>query len=300
MWFRQVFLAFFAMVTICAAPVRAQPLMQWPDLLDRPRPHPTAHIAYGTEPDQAADLWLPEGHGPFPVVLMVHGGCWTARIAHLDIMNYIAEDLRQHGVAVWNIEYRMVDDPGGGYPGTFLDVAHAADKLREIAPAHSLRLNRVVAFGHSAGGHLALWVTARSRLPRASPLFMRNPLPISAVISSGGLPDLEADKAAGDDAACGPRVIDRLVGAPSTTHSHVYADTSVADLLPFSTRQEIVNGDSDGTAPPWLGQDYFRKAQAARANAAITILANTGHVELIAPDTPAWAQERALILRLLR
>src|SRR5271156_978677 len=88
---------------------RAAALMDWPDLLGRPMPAPTRHIAYGPGPMQFGELWLPAGKGPFPVVLMVHGGCWLSSVAKLSIMNWAAEDLRQRGVAVWNIEYRGVD-----------------------------------------------------------------------------------------------------------------------------------------------------------------------------------------------
>ena len=166
-------------------------LMVWPDLLERPRPRPSATIRYGADPLQVADLWLPAGAGPHPVVLMVHGGCWQTGIADRTIMNWIADDLRRRGIAVWNIDYRGVDRPGGGYPGTFEDAAAAADAIRGHAGDYNLDLSRVVATGHSAGGHLALWLAARRRLPEGSPLRTPDPLPIHEVISLGGLPDLE-------------------------------------------------------------------------------------------------------------
>ena len=153
----------------------AAKLMDWPDLLGRPLPAPSEKIAYGPGPMQFGELWIPEGKGPFPVVLMVHGGCWLSGVAKLSIMNYAADDLRRRGIAVWNIEYRGVDRPGGGYPGTFQDVAAGADALATIAPAHHLRLDRVVALGHSAGGHFVLWLAARPRLPAGSALQARAP-----------------------------------------------------------------------------------------------------------------------------
>src|SRR5688500_17760395 len=154
------------------------PLMAWPDLLERPRPAPTATLHYGEDPLQVADLWLPEGDGPHPTVLMVHGGCWQSDIADRSIMNWIADDLRRRGLAVWNIDYRGVDRAGGGYPGTFLDAAAAADALRDHASRYRLDLNRLVAAGHSAGGHLALWLAARPRLPHDSPLRTGDPIAI--------------------------------------------------------------------------------------------------------------------------
>ena len=127
----------------------AQALMTWADLTRAPAPHASQRVQYGEGSSQVAELWLPDGPGPHPVVLMIHGGCWQARIAGLHIMDYIADDLRRRGIAVWNIEYRGVDQPGGGYPGSFQDVASAADALRAAAAANHLDLRRVVASGRS-------------------------------------------------------------------------------------------------------------------------------------------------------
>ncbi len=157
--------------------------MKWPDLLGRPQPKPDSQVDYGGDPLQHVDVWLPKGKGPFPTVVMIHGGCWQTSIAKADIMNWIAADLRGRGIAVWNIDYRGVDRPGGGYPGTFTDVGAAIDTLKNAAPVFHLDLSRIVAVGHSAGGHLALWAAARDRLPGGSPLFARRPLPIAAVVS---------------------------------------------------------------------------------------------------------------------
>ena len=154
-----------------------QRLMVWDDLLGRPKVSPQQTIRWGQGATDVVDVWLPDGAGPFPVVLMVHGGCWQKSIADRTLMNWAAEDLRSHGLAVWNIEYRGVDEQGGGYPGTFLDVAHAADALRDHAAALNLDTKRVAAFGHSAGGHLVMWLAARANLPKSSPLYMDNPSP---------------------------------------------------------------------------------------------------------------------------
>src|SRR5688500_16375366 len=143
-------------------PIAANGLMAWSDLLERPRREPTATISYGEDSMQVVDLWRPDGAGPHPTVLMVHGGCWQTEIADRRIMNWIADDLRKRGIAVWNIDYRGVDRDGGGYPGTFLDAAAAADALRDAAPKYDLAISRLVAIGHSAGGHLALWLAARA------------------------------------------------------------------------------------------------------------------------------------------
>ncbi|HEV2363881.1 MAG TPA: alpha/beta hydrolase [Caulobacteraceae bacterium] len=282
-----------AMAMAGAAPPE---LMTWADLMSRPKPAPSERVRYGPGLRQFADLWLPAGKGPFPVVLMVHGGCWQSKIADLGIMDWIAGDLAARGIAVWNIEYRGGDEAGGGYPGTFRDVAAGADALRAVAPGR-LNIDHIVAFGHSAGGHLALWLAARPRLPRASPLFSPDPLPIAAVVSAGGLPDLEADRAA-KDTACGPGAVDSLVGAPGA-RPDVYADTSPARLLPLGVRQAIVNSQLDPIAPPWLGQDWAGKVRAAGDPVEVRVIPRSGHAELIAPGTAAWAAEVKIIEALL-
>lgn len=263
------------------APVAAVPeLMKWPDLLGRPRPAPSATISYGADPLQVVDLWLPRGRGPHPAVLMVHGGCWQTEIADRTIMNWIADDLRGRGMAVWNIDYRGVDRPGGGYPGTFLDAAAAADALRANAPRYNLDLSRLVAVGHSAGGHLALWLAARPRLPAGSALRTRDPLPIRTVVSLGGLPDLE-QAARPPGSGCGTEVIEKISGGR-------LAETSVPRLGPLGVRQVLVNGLQDRIIPTFYAADYAAAMRAKGDPVEVRMVDRTGHVELIAPETAAW------------
>jgi acetyl esterase/lipase len=269
-------------------------LMTFTELRARPLPKASARIPYGALPDQFVDLWLPAGSGPFPVVVMVHGGCWRSKIASLEIMNFAAEDLRQRGIAVWNIEYRGVDRDGGGYPGTFQDVAAGADALRGAARQYHLRLDRVVSVGHSAGGHLVLWLAARHRLAKTSPLHAASPLPLAAAISLGGLPDL---RAAHDEfkAGCGAEVVDALTGAPSAAHPDIYADTSPSALAPFGGRQILVSAALDPIAPPAVAAAYVAEVNQRGDRATATIIPDSGHAELIAPGSAAWTDEVAII-----
>ena len=266
-------------------------LMTWPDLLERPRPAPSATIAYGSDPLQVVDLWLPAGAGPHPVALMVHGGCWQTEIADRTIMNWIADDLRRRGIAVWNIDYRGVDRPGGGYPGTFQDAAAAADALRAHAARYHLDISRVVATGHSAGGHLALWLAARPRLPAGSPLRTDNPLPIAEVVSLGGLPDLE-EAAREPGSGCGTEVIARISGGR-------FAETSVPRLAPLGLPQVLINGRQDRIIPVAYAEGYARPMRAAGDDVRVRMLDATGHVELVAPETAAWAAAVAELRRAL-
>jgi acetyl esterase/lipase len=287
-------LLFAGVLCAAASAQAATKLMDWSDLLGRPAPKATARIAYGPDPLQVAELWRPDGKGPFPTVLMIHGGCWRSGVANLHIMDYAAEDLRRRGFAVWNIEYRGVDRPGGGYPGTFQDVNAAADALLAHARAYGLRTDRIVVLGHSAGGQLALWLAARPKLPAASPLKDGKRLPISWVVSLGGLPDLATAKE-----GCGEATVDRLL-AGSAARDRL-SDTSPADLLPLKTPSILIHGGLDDTAPPAQGKAYVARARAAGDILAWTYtVRGEGHVEEIAPGSKTWASVAASLESVFR
>lgn len=268
------------------------------DLLARPRQAADHRIAYGADLLQFGELWLPAGPGPHPVVLMIHGGCWRADLPGLELMDYASADLRAHGVAVWNIEYRRIGHAGGGYPGTFQDVAAAADHLRAIAAPHKLDLRRVIASGHSAGGHLAVWALARHRLPAGSPLRMGDPLPLAGAVSLAGIIDLAAYHADGPDACGGPGTIDALVGARARPEP-AYADTSPPWMLPIGKPQVIISGDLDPIVPSRFGAGYANAAKAAGDPAEQADIPDAGHFELIDPTAPAWTRIRAELLKML-
>lgn len=270
--------------------------MAWPDLTGRPRPDPDATFRYGDDLLQQVDLWLPAGAPPdagWPTVVMVHGGCWQSAIADRRLMDWAAADLRAAGIAVWNVDYRGVDRAGGGYPGTFRDAATAADLVRDHGAAHRLDLSRIVALGHSAGGHLALWLAARGRLRHDSAVAVPDPLPIAHVVCLGGLPDLaavERDPANG----CGTDVIARLVG----DRAERFADTSIPPLLPIGVPHDLIAARGDRIVPAYMADDHVAAARAA-GDAAALHRVDGGHVELIAPGSAAWACAVACVRRAL-
>ncbi|WP_158912957.1 S9 family peptidase [Caulobacter sp. S45] len=267
--------------------------MSWAELRSRPSPKPTRSIAYGGDPSQVADLWLPEGEGSHPVVVLIHGGCWQASVADRSYFNSAAEDLRRRGLAVWNIEYRGVDQPGGGYPGTFQDVAAAIDRLGVEAPKLHLSLKNLVVAGHSAGGHLALWVAARHRIAKSSPLHQAAPLRVSAVVDIAGIPNLETDT----HTACGGDGIKQLTGVPTEARPNVFSDTSPAHLLPLGVPQVVIHGAQDVTVAPAVGEAYVKAARAAGDHVAFHTPLGA-HVEEVAPGTAAWADVSATIIAL--
>jgi acetyl esterase/lipase len=255
------------------------------DYMAQPQVTADARIAYGADPAQVADLFLPKKPGRHRVVILIHGGCYLAEYQGLAQTSGIAADLAQRGYAVWNIEYRKLGEAGAGYPGTFLDVADAVDRLRTVAPKYSLDTKRVIAVGHSAGGHLALWAAARDKLPKSSPLWRADPLRIRAVVSLGGIGDLAGQKDifAG---ACGPEPIPRIIGLADRVEP--YADTSPAELLPTGARVVMISGELDHVMPPPTGRAYADRVRKAGDVAEAVAIPGASHFDVVIPTTDAW------------
>ena len=269
-------------------PVETRAPITFSQLLARPRATADQRIAYGPDPLQFGELWLPRGTGRHPVIVLIHGGCWRADLPGLELMDYMAADLRDRGYAVWNLEYRRIGHPGGGYPGTFQDVAAGIDHLRAVSSRRRLDLDRVAVSGHSAGGHLALWAAARDRLPPGSPLRTAQPLALRGVVSLAGIADLAAYRQTGPDACGGPSTIDRLVGLQETGGRDVLADTSPPALLPLGDRQIVISGAVDPIVPPDFGRDYALAASTSGDPAISVVLEGAGHFELIDPTSAVW------------
>ncbi|TAJ74284.1 MAG: alpha/beta hydrolase [Phenylobacterium sp.] len=255
------------------------------DYMSQPQAKADAHIAYGPAPAQAVELFLPKSAGPHPVVVLIHGGCYLAEYQGLPQTSGMAADLARRGYAVWNVEYRKLGEPGAGYPGTFLDVADAVDRIRAEAPRYGLDTKRVLAVGHSAGGHLALWAASRARLPKTSPLWRGDPLRIRTVVSLGGIGDLEGqgDIFAG---ACGPEPIPRIIGLAD--RADAYADTSPAELLPSGARVVMISGVLDHVMPPATGKAYTARVRKAGDQAEAIAIPGATHYDVVIPTTEAW------------
>lgn len=245
---------------------------------------------YGPAPPQFGELRLPAGRGPHPVAVVMHGGCWLSIYADLRNADALADALRDKGIATWNIEYRCVDQEGGGWPGTFLDAGSAVDHLRTLAADHRLDLGRVITIGHSAGGHLALWTAARRRLPRESPLWTADPLPLCGTVVLGGPGDLKAF-APQADAECRQGVVAELLGKPgvsSETLEARYRCGSPVKLLPLGVRQVMVSTEHDWVVPPELGAAYAEAARDAGDVIEHIIIQGAGHHEFMIPGSVTW------------
>jgi acetyl esterase/lipase len=250
----------------------------------RPQPPPPAPaIAYGEHPDQVANLHLPAGEGPFPVVVLVHGGFW--RIGwDRTLMTALARDLAERGVAAWNVEYRRLGQDGGGWPGTLLDVAAAVDHLAGVGKVDA---RRAIACGHSAGGHLALWLGGRHRLPAGAP--GADPVVrLRAVVGQAAVADLAGGWSRGF-------ARDRMAGLLGGTPGEVPDRYRVADpigLLPLGVPQVLVHGTADDDVLPEQSRAYVR---AAGSEAELIEFEDADHFDVIDPKHAAW---RAVVERL--
>ena len=234
-------------------------------LTDPPPPPADARLAYGPEPLQFGDLRLPESPSP-PLAVVLHGGYWKATY-NLIHTGHMCRALTEAGIATWNVEYRSVGVPGGGWPAAGEDVALAV----QFVCALPVDQTRIVLVGHSAGGQLALWAGKRAKLPVVALA------PVSDVRESA--------------ARTGPE------GAPAQfMPPEHFADGSPLELLPLGVPQIVIHGTEDDSVPYEMSERYV---EAARGEAALVTLEGTGHFEPIDPLASEWPQVRSAIERLL-
>lgn len=263
-----------------------------------PASPPDHTIAYGGDVNQFGQLFLPEGRGPFPVAVVIHGGCWK-KFADLKNTIPMSDALRKAGIATWNIEYRRVDSEGGGWPGTYLDVAAAIDHLRLIGPQYHLDLERVITVGHSAGGHLALWAAARHRLPKGSQLYVEQPLPVRGAVNLAGPGRLQSLSAEQQQKVCGSVPVTQLLGGEIDLVPQRVREGSPAEMLPLGVPQIMITGALDRLVPSALGEEYATLARKSGDEAKLTVIEGAGHFEVIAPGTGAWPSVEGAVLSLV-
>jgi acetyl esterase/lipase len=195
-------------------------------------------------------------------------------------MTALAHDLVRRGIAAWNVEYRGTGRDGGGWPETLLDVGRAIDHLAAI---EQVDRSRVVSCGHSAGGHLALWAAARTRLPLDSEL----PAPLvvpRAAVSLAGVCDLAA--AARD--GLGADAAQTLLGATPDEEPARYAQASPAALLPLAVPVLLVHGGNDSDVPVGQSRAFAGSAAAAGGRVELVELADADHFDVIDPAHAGW------------
>ena len=241
-----------------------------------------------------SELRVPTTRGPHPVVIIIHGGCWVTKFADTRYMRPMAEALRQAGFATYNIAYRRADQDGGAWPGTFLDVEAAAASLRDLAPRYALDLSRVIASGHSAGAHLALWLAAQPKVPSSSAIHAQSrPLPIRGVVALDGPGDLLPANQ-GITRICGEPVLEQLLASAPVENADRWRESSPATLLPLGVPQVMVRGGLDtrmATFGPREGTmtSYLERARAAGDSAWAVEADLTSHFAMLDPENAAFA-----------
>lgn len=270
-------------------------IVSWEQISDLPLPAADDRIQYGGNPLMFGDLRLPKGEGPHPLAVVIHGGCWRSEndIGHI---SHLSVALTRAGIATWTLEYRRVGNAGGGWPGTFEDVARGTDYVRRLAQQFPIDLKRVVLVGHSAGGHLALWLAARSNLLQQSSLFTSDPLRVRGVLSLAGITDLRTfGKGVG---YCNASVA-MLLGGGAEEVSDRYAQASPIELLPIGVPLRLLHGTLDTIVPVQQSRDFAQRARSKGDDAQAVTIEGAAHFDLIAPSSPAWKTVERTVSSLL-
>lgn len=281
-----------ASALVAAPPVPAQAgyanitdtqMMDW-----LPRTQPTARVRYANEsPLQFGDVRLPATPPPargYPVLIFIHGGGWLSDW-NKDYSDALVENLAGQGYATWSIEYRRLGNAGGGFPGTYLDVARAADFVEMLGRRYPLDLNRVIAVGHSAGGHLALWLAGRRHIPPSSEIATPKPLRIRGVVVVASVSSLEdALEKSGRTSTLAMLAADSVDEARRR-----YAEASPDRLLPLDARVRVIDGSKDAAWRIASNLSFVDRAKRAGDDADHVMLQGANHFDVVTPTGPAFA-----------
>ena len=217
---------------------------------------------YGELDDQIIEVWNPID-APRGVIFLLHGGFWQHEFdrAHLRPM---AQSLSANGFTVLLPEFRRVGD-GGGWPATFDDVFAAALVLNDESCVDL----PVIFVGHSAGGHLALWLAATSHRPR-----LVGVVPLAPV----------ADLRRAYELGLGDGAVGQLLAGAPTDYPDRYAAADPALLPTPHAPVRIVHGVSDSIVPSTISTGYAE----GRDGVSVELL-DVGHFELIDPQNNAFS-----------
>jgi acetyl esterase/lipase len=252
------------------------------DILKLPPPAADARLAYGSDPNQFGEVRLPSEKGPFPVVMNLHGGFWRAQY-DLSHAGHLCAALSQKGFATWNVEYRRVGNPGGGWPGSFEDIRNAYRFIPQLGKRYNLDASKVLVMGHSAGGQLALCLAAHEPA-------------LTRVLSLAGILDLtQAWQLHLSDNA----VVAFLGGTPSEVPEHYREADPMAGSIPRATTQWIIHGAGDDVVPSYFSRNYAEQKKGRGEDVHYLEIATAGHYDLIDPRSRAWPKVESTVLHMM-
>ena len=241
-------------------------------------------LQYGRDSNQFAELQFPSGEGPFPLLFVIHGGFWSAAY-DLQHISPLCTELTSCGIVTCSLEYRRVGQEGGGWPGTFLDIANGTEYFRQLLiQDRRVDMGRAAVMGYSAGGHLALWLGGSHRLPKSSALHVDQKPWLTAVISLAGVADLRNAW----DLRLGSGAVDSLIGGSPNQYPQRYSEGSPIELMPMGLRQVLIHGREDEIVPIIQSECFVQRAATVGDKASLVPLERVGHFELIDPKSKAW------------
>ncbi|HLJ85479.1 MAG TPA: alpha/beta hydrolase [Candidatus Angelobacter sp.] len=254
------------------------------DILEQKPPDPDLRVVYGSDPLQFMDVRVPPGKGPHPVVFFIHGGYWRSKY-DLTYAGHLCSALAKVGISTWNVEYRRVGDPGGGWPGTFEDIRAAYRSLRGHAKDSLTKYHfkNLCVAGHSAGGQLALCLAAFEPT-------------VKRVLSLAGVLDLKRgwDLHLSNDA-----VSQFLGGSPADVPDH-YREASPLERPIPKAIQKLIHGTTDDSVPYEMSHTYAQTKKKLGEKVELITLEKTGHFEIVDPGSAVWKKVQAEFLALVR
>jgi len=252
------------------------------DILTLSPPPADARLSYGTDLNQFGEIRLPKTKGRYPLVMNIHGGFWRAKydLAHA---GHLCAALTAKGFATWNIEYRRVGNPGGGWPGTFEDIRSAYRYLPQLAKQYDLDATKALVMGHSAGGQLALCLGAHE------PSLRR-------VLSLAGVVDLTQ---AWEQHLSNDAVVEFLGGKPKEVPEHYREADPMQFAIDHATTQWLIHGAGDDVVPPYFSRQYAEQKQKRGEDVHYLEISTAGHFDLIDPRSNAWPKVENTVVHLL-
>ncbi|MFJ6077370.1 alpha/beta hydrolase [Pseudarthrobacter sp. NPDC092419] len=239
--------------------------------------------SYGADPSQWGELFLPGTSENRGVAVVIHGGYWRSRYG-AELGEPLALDLARSGIPAWNLEYRRAGN-GGGWPATFQDILAGIGKLRDLADGHGLDLGRVVALGHSAGGHLAVWAAGQQA---------EHGVRLTGVVSQSGVLNL----ALAEELNLSDGAVANLLGGPSSAVPERYRSADPMAALPLDVPVVAVHAEDDADVPLALSATYVAAGAAGGVPARLVIVPGD-HFALIDPTAEAYRTCRELVRELL-